>query len=380
MKARTRLTIWVVCTAIIFSTGIGFFSLYSARNSEYAAIDRKVEIVFRDIMMSQTEPLSAALYSIQSHKYDFALIVTPESAPPVEVLSSSTGDGAGDVFRRYNLALANGDVITIAAPTGDIESSFRSNSLQLGGFIAVLNVLYIVLGFFYVRGVSRREDRLALARMQSFIGDASHELRTPLTVIKGYSEMLAHPHMVAGDDRARAHARMKSEIARMENIIADLLLLAELGEMREITLSKLNLGDLLSAHAHDFSTLHPHRKVDVNVQSVEIEGDVEHLNRLITNALGNIARHTPVSAPVRISLQGTPKKSLIIEDGGPGLPDDMYGKAAIKFQRFDKSRSRDKGGSGLGISIMQAIAAEHKATFEMRKSSLGGVALEIIFP
>ena len=70
----------------------------------------------------------------------------------------------------------------------------------------------------------------------------------------------------------------------------------------------------------------------------------------------------------------------MIVDGGLGLPAEMYGKAATHFQRFDRSRSRDKGGSGLGMSIMQAIAAEHRASFEIRKSSLGGLALEIIFP
>ena len=330
--------------------------------------------------MAQTEALSAALYSIQSRKYDFSLSITPAGAPPVEVLSSSTEDGPVDTFRRYSLALPNGDIITISAPTGDIESNFRNNAVQLSGFVAVLNVLYIFLGFFYVRGVSRREDRLALARMQAFIGDASHELRTPLTVIKGYSEMLAHQSMVNAEDRARANARVSTEITRMENIISDLLLLAELGEMREVLLNRINLGELVAGHARDFSMLHPTRKIEIDIELIEINGDAEHLHRLITNALSNIARHTSDEAPVRISLHALPKKTLVIEDGGGGLPESMYGKAAVQFQRFDRSRSRDKGGSGLGMSIMQAIAAEHKATFEIRKSSLGGVALEIIFP
>lgn len=380
MRAQARLTIWVVITAIIFSTGIGFFSLHAARASDYEAIDKKVEIIFRDVMMSQKEPLSAALYSIQSHKYDFALIVTPQGAPPIEVMSTSEDMGPEASYRRHNLVLDNGDVITIAAPTSDIEATYKRNAIQLGGFIAVLNMLYIVLGFFYVRGVSRREDRLALARMQSFIGDASHELRTPLTVIKGYSEMLANQQMSAPEDRLRAQTRVSSEINRMENIISDLLLLAELGETREISLNKIHLSEIVTGHARDFATLYPARTVEVDIDPLDIDGDVEHIQRLLNNALSNIARHTPEDAPVRISLHASPKKTLLIEDGGSGLPQEMYGKAATHFQRFDRSRSREKGGSGLGMSIMQAIAAEHRASFEIKRSSLGGVALEIIFP
>lgn len=380
MRAQARLTIWVVITAIIFSTGIGFFSLHAARASDYEAIDKKIEIIFRDVMLSQKEPLSAALYSIQSHKYDFALIVTPQGAPPIEVMSTSEDMGPEASYRRHNLVLDNGDVITIAAPTSDIEATYKRNAIQLGGFIAVLNMLYIVLGFFYVRGVSRREDRLALARMQSFIGDASHELRTPLTVIKGYSEMLANQQMSAPEDRLRAQTRVSSEITRMENIISDLLLLAELGETREISLKNIHLSEIVTGHARDFATLNPARTVEIDVDPLDIDGDVEHIHRLLNNALSNIARHTPEDAHVRISLHASPKKTLLIEDGGPGLPPEMYGKAATHFQRFDRSRSREKGGSGLGMSIMHAIAAEHRASFEIKRSSLGGVALEIIFP
>jgi len=380
VKARTRLTIWVVATAIVFSTGIGFFSLFATRNSEYSAIDKKIEIIFRDVMLSQTEPLSAALYSIQSHKYDFALVITPEGAPPIEVLSTSENFGPDSSYRSKDLALKNGDVITVAAPTSEIESNFRSGAIQLGGFIAVLNVLYIVLGFFYIRGFSRREDKLALARMQVFIGDASHELRTPLTVIKGYSEMLSKEQLPDQDQRLRAYKRVDSEIKRMESIISDLLLLAELGETREIKFEHVDLGDLTFTLARDFQLLHPKREVVIDIEDLSIEGDREHLYRLLNNAMGNIARHTPENAPVRIRLTGGSKKVLTIEDGGPGLPEEMYGRKTTHFQRFDKSRSRENGGSGLGMSIMQAIAEEHKANFEVRKSDLGGVCIEIIFP
>ena len=380
MRARTRLTIWVVLTAIVLSTGIGVFSLINSRSSDYKVIDEKIEVVIRDIMRSESEPLSAALYSIESHKYDFALAITPKGATPIEVLTTSDGANRDVTFRERSLELENGDLITISAPTAEITQNFRESTIQLSGFIFLLNTLYIIIGFFYIRGVSRREDRLALSRMQAFIGDASHELRTPLTVIKGYSELLTSGQLTEEPQRNQAQTRVTNEIKRMENIITDLLLLAELGEIRKGTFEPVNLGELVEGHARDFAALYPQRQVEIAIEDVTVEANPEHLHRLLNNALGNIARHTPANAPVRISLNSGEKKRLVIEDGGPGLPPEAYGKAITKFERFDKSRSREKGGSGLGMSIMQAIVEEHKGTFLLRRSDLGGVALEILLP
>ena len=378
MKSRTRLTIWVVGTAIALSTGIGIFSLYASRASEYAAIDKKFAIVFEEVNASQDQPLAAALYSLQLHNYDFALTVIPQGSDPIEVVGISGNSDAGN--RNKSLTLANGDQISLAASTGDIDQSFTQNSHRLIAFIFLLNALYILLGFFYIKSISRRDDRLALAKMQAFIGDASHELRTPLTVIKGYSEMLAAGQFSDGEKRDRAFSRVTSEIKRMENIISDLLLLAELGEERQPVREEFSLSDLVRGHVKDFQTLHSSRSLNVKINDVTVVGDLEHFQRLLSNIFSNISRHTPEGTPVNVSLNSGEKKKLLIEDGGPGLPSELYGEAISTFKRFDKSRSRDKGGSGLGMSIMQAIVAEHKGSITLRKSSLGGLAIEILLP
>ena len=81
--------------------------------------------------------------------------------------------------------------------------------------------------------------------MQEFLGDAAHELRTPLTVIRGYSELLALKKMPSEEDEKRAFERLGSEIARMDSLISDLLLLAELGESVSVTKSIFNFGELI---------------------------------------------------------------------------------------------------------------------------------------
>jgi signal transduction histidine kinase len=71
---------------------------------------------------------------------------------------------------------------------------------------------------------------------------------------------------------------------------------------------------------------------------------------------------------------------ILIGDGGPGLPDEALKKGVQQFQRFDNSRSRESGGSGLGISIMRAIVTEHHGEMGFRKSRFGGLEIDIFFP
>ena len=71
---------------------------------------------------------------------------------------------------------------------------------------------------------------------------------------------------------------------------------------------------------------------------------------------------------------------LVIEDGGPGLTESAYGEGIRSLQRFERSRSRETGGSGLGMSIMSAVVALHKGELSLRKSPLGGLAIHIRLP
>jgi signal transduction histidine kinase len=218
--------------------------------------------------------------------------------------------------------------------------------------------------------------------MQEFIGDASHELRTPLTVIKGYVELLGQRDSLGADAQQRALERLSSEISRMELLIGDLLLLAEIGEHHRATDDAVNLSDLLRIQLTDLRLLEPHRAIEDSVTpEVFILGSLPHIQQLVANIFSNIRRHTPPDAPVSVHLGYEAGGVRVkISDGGPGLPSDAYSHGVQQFQRFDSSRSRESGGSGLGISIMQAIVAEHGGEMELRKSGLGGLEVDLYFP
>jgi signal transduction histidine kinase len=191
--------------------------------------------------------------------------------------------------------------------------------------------------------------------------------------------MLSKEQFKESADKERAFSRVNSEIKRMENLIRDLLLLAELGESKPIEFHSTDITELVQGLLNDFKTLHPERLIHSTLdENVEIDCVRDHLHRLVQNILTNIEKHTPADAPVRASLKGKAKSLvLVIEDGGPGLPESAYKSEIKAMTRFDPSRSRSSGGSGLGLSIIAAIVQEHEGKLSLSKSDLGGVRVQI---
>jgi signal transduction histidine kinase len=283
-------------------------------------------------------------------------------------------------YRLLAQVISGGDRLIFADSLSEIEESFSSNLERLLIFTVFADLVAIAISALLLARNKRKLEAESLLRMQQFLADASHDLRTPLTVIKGYSELLSKGQITNPEDRGRAFERVNSEIIRMENLIHDLLLLAELGETSRPIFAEFDLSDLLTSYVHDFTTLNPDRQIVEEIESgVMIEGSLEHLRRLIQNVFNNIARHTPVDAAVKVYLGRQGKKvRLTIEDGGAGLPPSGYRDGVTALNRFDTSRSPETGGSGLGLSIIAAIVAEHEGTLNLRRSNLGGLAVEVI--
>ncbi len=230
-----------------------------------------------------------------------------------------------------------------------------------------------------------RVEQDAQARMQEFLGDASHELRTPLTVIRGYVELLERNDSATAEQRERAFERIQSEIKRMEALIRDLLQIAELSESTAavVQIETVDLSEIVETAAADLRNLQPERRVSISVEvGLQVLGREDLLRQLLANLVGNIARHTASSDEVRISLRSQEREGeawavLAIDDAGPGLPEAAYNGEMDAFKRFDPSRSRENGGSGLGMSIIAGIVRSHLGSLKLSKSELGGLRTEV---
>jgi signal transduction histidine kinase len=400
-KSGSKFAVISIIVTTVLSTLIGGYASLAARASDLAQIDQSLQKVVTRVNAFPSEAISAAILTIEDESLDLTLsLVTQEGDETIINESLLIYPGISDLslvrqglsgaittekpseFRFQSAAIAGGDYLVIASSLDKLNQNFESNLKSLGLFTAGADALAIFFSIYFLRRHNRGLDAQALQRMQRFLSDASHELRTPLTVIKGYNEMLSKGQFTQATDQARAFSRVSSEIERMESLIHDLLLLAELGESKPVDFAEVDFDELVQSHLNDFQVLNKSRVVTTSIPSdCFVSGSREHLNRLIQNCLSNIVRHTPSDAPVSVSLRNIGKRAeLKIEDGGPGLPESAYGSEIKAMNRFDPSRSRESGGSGLGLSIIAAIVLEHNGELELGKSDLGGLAVTIRIP
>jgi signal transduction histidine kinase len=392
----------VVASALVttaLSLSIGGFATISLRDSQIETVDQQLQKIVDAVRTNPESPVSSALDAASEEDFNITIAIVssdkeitiinesklilgslPEESLIAAALISPVTVEDQENYRLLAQVISGGDRLIFADSLSEIEESFSSNLERLLIFTVFADLVAIAISALLLARNNRKLEAESLLRMQQFLADASHDLRTPLTVIKGYSELLSKGQITNPEDRGRAFERVNSEIIRMENLIHDLLLLAELGETSRPIFAEFDLSDLLTSYVHDFTTLNPDRQIVEEIESgVMIEGSLEHLRRLIQNVFNNIARHTPVDASVRVYLASQGRKVLLtIEDGGAGLPPSSYRDGVTALNRFDTSRSPETGGSGLGLSIIAAIVAEHEGTLNLRKSNLGGLAVEVI--
>ncbi len=392
----------VVASALVttaLSLSIGGFATISLRDSQIETVDQQLQKIVDAVRSNPESPVSSALDAASEEDFNITIAIVssdkeitiinesklllgtlPQDSLLAAALISPVTVEDQENYRLLAQVISGGDRLIFADSLSEIEESFSSNLERLLIFTVFADLVAIAISALLLARNKRKLEAESLLRMQQFLADASHDLRTPLTVIKGYSELLSKGQITNPEDRGRAFERVNSEIIRMENLIHDLLLLAELGETSRPIFAELDLSDLLTSYSHDFATLNPDRQIVEEIESgVMIEGSLEHLRRLIQNVFNNISRHTPEDASVKVNLGRQGKRVILtIEDGGSGLPPSGYRDGVTSLNRFDTSRSPETGGTGLGLSIIAAIVAEHEGTLNLRKSHLGGLAVEVI--
>ena len=378
MKNKTRQVLATAIVTSLLSILIGGFAVWGSYRAEISIIDDHIALVASDVNSNPTDAITSALLSLDQNSFDFTLAFKTQDGS-VTVLKESRNAilGSNTHLKTKEIRIQEGEVLIIAASLSEIDKSLNKNLFRLLIFIIFANALASYISISISRAGALALERSQREKMQEFLGDAAHELRTPLTVVKGYTELL-EGKALDGDHQELAFSRLKSEIKRMESLIGDLLVLAELGEENVINIDEFPLSELLWENLNDFHSLSPNRKVTANIEDgVLFIGSEKYMRRFIQNALTNIRIHTKADTPVLVSLVGGKRIHLIIEDGGEGLPKESYGEKVQGLKRFDRSRSRDTGGSGLGMSIMSAVIEWHKGDLTFRQSQLGGLAIEV---
>jgi two-component system OmpR family sensor kinase len=220
------------------------------------------------------------------------------------------------------------------------------------------------------------------ARLRQFIADASHELRTPVATIRGYAELYRRGGLEEREELRQAMRRTEAETVRMGTLIDDLLLLARLDQGRPLERAPVDLGVLAVDAAADARVRAPERRVTASVsEGVVVNGDEHRLRQVVANLVSNALVHTPPGAAIEARVR-TDNGSAVLEvhDDGPGMSPDVAAHAFERFYRADRSRSRQYGGSGLGLSIVQAIVDAHGGSVTLDTGLGNGTTVRVELP
>jgi two-component system sensor histidine kinase TrcS len=204
-------------------------------------------------------------------------------------------------------------------------------------------------------------------RMRQFITDASHELRTPLAAIHGYAELTRQDSAVLPETTEYSLARIEAEAQRMNSLVSDLLLLARLDEGQDLDDAEVDLTDLVVDAVNDAAVSAPDHRWLTRVPdaAVWVRGDRARLHQTVANLLSNARVHTPAGTTVTTGIAtAAGEVELTVTDDGPGIDADLLPHLFERFVRADKSRSREAGNFGLGLSIVASIVEAHRGSIE----------------
>ncbi len=229
-------------------------------------------------------------------------------------------------------------------------------------------------------------DRLSQAflKVTQFSADASHELRTPLTILRGEVEIGLRGDRSAAEYRDILVSNLE-EIERMSKIVSDLLLLSR-SDMGQEVLSResVDLRELVQELINQLAMLAEQKNIVLtgDIRPVPLVlGDKLRLRQMAANLVANAIRYTSEGGRVNVRLEGVAEGvKLVVEDTGIGIPKADLPRIFDRFYRVDKARSREEGGSGLGLSIVKWIVDAHHGDITVESVVDEGTIFTVVLP
>ena len=223
------------------------------------------------------------------------------------------------------------------------------------------------------------EANLALLeRERQFIQDASHELRTPITVALGHAELIernARDELLAQDA-----AVVADELHRLRRLSERLLVLAAAEHPGFVHKSAVDLEPLVVETVRRWSPT-PRRWALGEIDEATVDADLDRLQLALDALVENAVKHTGPDDTIQLSLsRDTDTAVVVVSDTGSGIPPEVLDRIFDRFARADPARNRDRGGLGLGLSVVRAIAEAHDGSVHVRSTPGRGSSFELRLP
>jgi signal transduction histidine kinase len=216
--------------------------------------------------------------------------------------------------------------------------------------------------------------RQMLAMRERLLLDASHELRSPLTRMKVALEFIPE---------GKARESLQDDVADMQQMVTAILESARLAQSGEqVRRSRVDLAALLRGVAERFSGRSPGVQIGSASGPCFIAGDPDLVATVLRNVVDNAVKYSADAAqPVRVDLEERAGKATVtVRDSGPGIPPADLPRIFDPFYRVDRSRSRQTGGYGLGLSLCKSIVAAHGGSIAVESTVGAGTTVTISFP
>ncbi len=229
------------------------------------------------------------------------------------------------------------------------------------------------------RALKERMKELAIAhrRKDEFLGVLSHELRNPLAPLSNALYVLEAGGAGLPDEVRRAHAMMRRQVQNITRLVDDLLDVSRINEgkivlHREPTDLAAPIGEAaegarraIDERGHRFSVTLPR-------PSVWVDGDAVRLVQIVTNLLSNAVRYTPDGGRIDLSLAREGEEAVLrVRDTGLGIPPEMLSRVFEPFVQADSSLTREQGGLGIGLTLVQRLVEMHGGTVQALSLGLG---------
>ena len=275
------------------------------------------------------------------------------------------------------LSEVEGTAAAIAA--GDLSARLPDNNpkTEVGKLTRSLNTM-----------LSRIEESFAVrvaseSKLRQFVADASHELRTPLTAIRGFAELHRQGAVEGVEKTKELIGRIEKESIRMGSLVEDLLLLARMDEARPVSMEPVDLTHVLEECIASARAAGPDHPITADIEpDIFVLGDNKRIHQAIANLLANARTHTPLGTKITVRAKsGKDDTRVSVSDEGTGLSPADQKKIFERFFRADPSRQRSSGeGSGLGLSIVDAIMKLHGGSVSVESELGRGATFTLTFP
>ena len=253
-------------------------------------------------------------------------------------------------------------------------------------------ILLVMVASWWLAGRAMQPIYQSYRQMQQFTADAAHELRTPLAAIRATVESTLMLPTLKEKEARETLLTIGRQNQRLSHLVADLLMLCRMDRQLAINArakikgDEVSLNDLVGDLAEELAALALAYDITLSTeilvsQPLKVVGDSEQLYRLVSNLAINAIQYTSAGGKVTLILAADSHDALIgVTDTGIGIPEAELTLIFDRFYRVDQARSRELGGSGLGLSIAKAIAQAHQGSISVQSELGKGSTFTIRLP